>query len=111
MIIDIMVIYSIIFYSMLNKMTAKDARDNFSDLLGAVYYGRKLVAVEKKGRIFAIVINPEEYQTLKKATKTRFFELVDNVQKSNKTKTAPEVMKDITSAVEQVRGKRYANSE
>ena len=58
---------------MLNKMTAKDARDNFSDLLGAVYYGRELVAVEKKGRIFAIVINPEEYQALKKTAKSHFF--------------------------------------
>ena len=94
---------------MLNKMTAKDARDNFSDLLGAVYYGRELVAVEKKGRIFAIVINPEEYQALKKAAKSRFFELVDDIQGSNKDKVSKEVMKDITSAVEQVRGKRYAD--
>lgn len=45
---------------MSKRMMAKEARDNFTDLLGAVYYGKDRVFVEKKGRDFAIVINPEE---------------------------------------------------
>ena len=40
-------------------MTAKEARDNFTDLLGAVYYGKEPVVVEKQGRPFAVVINPD----------------------------------------------------
>lgn len=95
---------------MLNKMTAREARDNFADLLGLVYYGKESIAVEKKGRIFAIVINPDEYQTLKKAAKARFFELVDDIQKANKGTNADKVMKDITSTVEQVRSMRYAQA-
>lgn len=94
--------------NMLTKMTAKEARDNFTDLLGAVYYGRKPIAVEKKGRIFAIVVNPEEYQALKKAAKVRFFELVDDTQKINKEKNANRVMKDIASVATSIRSTRYA---
>jgi len=95
---------------MLNKMTAKEARDNFTDLIGSVYYGKKPVAVERKGRIFAIVINPDEYQNLKRAAMARFFEIVDDIQKSNKGKNAAKALKDVTLEVEQIRNKRYAES-
>jgi PHD/YefM family antitoxin component YafN of YafNO toxin-antitoxin module len=71
---------------MLTKMTARQARDNFTDLLGAVYYGREQVAVEKKGRIFAVVMNPDEYQAVKKSAKKSFFDLAAGLQKRNKLK-------------------------
>lgn len=95
---------------MLTKITAREARDNFTDLLGSVYYGREPVAVEKKGRIFAVVVNPNEYQILKKVAKTRFFELVDDIQRVNRDKDARKVLKDVTFEVEQVRKTRYAES-
>ena len=91
---------------MLNTMTARAARDNFTDLLGAVYYGREEIAVEKKGRIFAIVINPDEYQTfqnLKKAAKTKLFGLIDDLQKPNQRKKLKDVIKDVTAEVEAIR--------
>lgn len=88
---------------MLTTMTARAARDGFTDLLGAVYYGKKSIAVEKKGRVFAVVVNPDEYETLKKAAKMRFFGIVDDIQKQNKDKNIGTVMKDVTAAVEQVR--------
>lgn len=95
---------------MLTRMSAKQARNNFSDLLGAVFYGRQAVAVEKKGRIFAMVINPEEYQNLKQAAKGRFLKAVNEVQKINKNKDADKTLKEITAAVEQVRSQRYAGT-
>jgi hypothetical protein len=84
-------------------MTARAARDGFTDLLGAVYYGKKSIAVEKKGRVFAIVVNPDEYETLKKAAKMRFFGIVDDIQRRNKNKNIEAVMKDVTTVVERVR--------
>lgn len=66
--------------------------------------------MEKKGRIFAIVINPDEYQALKKAAKARLFETVDSIQKRNKERVERDVMKDITAVVEDVRSKRYGHS-
>lgn len=93
---------------MLTKVTAKAARDNFTDLLGTVYYGKEPVAVEKKGRIFAIVINPQEYENLKKAAKARFFEIVNNLQRTNRGEKLNKVLRDVTPTVEQVRQSRYA---
>lgn len=34
-----------------NRVTAKQARDNFTDILGMVYYGDEPVVVGKKGRL------------------------------------------------------------
>lgn len=95
---------------MMTKMTAREARDNFTDLLGAVYYGKKPIAVEKKGRIFAVVVNPSEYEVLEKAARARFFDLTDEIQKENKGKKISEVMKDVSGGVESVRNKNYAKS-
>mgnify|MGYP001602541521 CR=1 FL=1 len=87
---------------MLTTMTARAARDGFTDLLGEVYYGKKSIAVEKKGRVFAVVVNPDEYETLKKVAKMRFFGMVDDIQKQNKDKNIGAVMKDVTTVVERV---------
>ena len=84
-------------------MTAKNARDGFTDLLGRVYYSREPVAVEKKGRVFAVVINPDEYEDLKRIAKSKFFEIVDDVRKSNPNKNPEKVLREVTSVVEKVR--------
>lgn len=91
-------------------MSAKAARDNFTDVLGTVYYGKTPVAVEKKGRVFAVVIHPDEYANLKKMAKQRFFEIVNDIQKANTDADPDEVMKDATAAVEEVRGQQYEQS-
>ena len=93
------------------RMTAKEARDKFTDLLGTVYYGKEPVIVEKQGRPFAVVINPNEYesyQNFKKAAKKRIFEIVDEIQAANKGKKYEDVLKDVTQEVEEVRKERYA---
>lgn len=88
-------------------MTAKQARDNFTDLLGRVYYGKESVVVERKGRPFAVVISPESFERYKKAMKEEFFKIVDEIQSRNAHFTEDEVMKDITQAVEEVRQELY----
>ncbi len=91
-------------------VSAKQARDNFTDILGSVYYGKQTVVVERKGRPFAVVINPDEYekyQDYKKAAKKRFFEIVDEIQAANKGKSFNKVYKDVTKIVEEVRQERY----
>lgn len=96
------------------KMTVKDARDNFSDLLGSVYYGKESVVVEKKGRPFAVVINPDEYgnyMRYKEAAKKHFFELVDEIQAANKGKSFDKVYTDVTEIVEEVRKERYVKGK
>lgn len=92
------------------RITAKEARDNFTDLLGTVYYGKEAVVVEKQGRPFAVVISPDafkQYEEFKAAAKKRFFEIVDEIQAANKDTDFEKVLVDVTKEVEAVRRKRY----
>lgn len=96
------------------KMTAKEARDNFTDLLGTVYYGKESVVVEKKGRPFAVVINPDEYGNYikyKEAARKRILEIIEEIQAANKDKSYEETLKDVTRAVEKVREEKYARNQ
>lgn len=56
----------------MKRMSAKEARDNFSDVLGTVYYSKEPVIVQKRGRDFAVVISPEDYKRLLKEREKRF---------------------------------------
>lgn len=94
-----------------NKVTAKQARDNFTDVLGMAYYGKQPVVVERKGRPFAVVINPDEYEKYEKykeAAGKRILEIIEEIQAANKDADYNEVLEDITEAVQEVRRKRYA---
>lgn len=96
------------------KMSAKEARDNFSQLLGTVYFGKEPVIVEKQGTPYAVVINPQEYQKFevyKKAAKQRFFEIVDEISEANKDNSFDQVIKDVTDMVDEVRKERYAKGK
>lgn len=93
------------------RITAKEARDNFTDLLGTVYYGKEAVIVEKKGRPFAVVISPEQYERFKRVAKERFFEIVDEIQAKNKNANPKKVLKDVTKVVEEVRQDLYEKGE
>lgn len=95
----------------IKTVTAKEARDNFTDILGMVYYGKEPVMVEKKGRPFAIVINPDEYkknEKYKEAARKRILEIIEEIQAANKGANYAEVLKDVTEAVNEVRKQRYA---
>lgn len=92
-------------------ITAKEARDNFADLLGMVYYGKESVIVEKQGRPFAVVVSPEQYERFKQIAKDRFFEIVDEVQAKNKNVSPKKVLKDVTKVVEEVRQNLYEKGE
>lgn len=96
------------------KMTAKEARDNFTDLLGTVYYGKESVVVEKKGRPFAVVLNPDEYGNYikyKEAAKKRVLEIVEEIQTANKSNSYQQALKNATAAVEETRNERYAKRQ
>lgn len=93
------------------KMTAKQARDNFSDLLGAVYYSKAQVTVEKKGRAFAVVIHPQEYERYQKIAKEQFFNVAQQIQAKNSKFSEKEVLADVTRAVEEVRKAEYGSKD
>jgi len=89
------------------KVSARDARANFSELLGLVYYTKEPVMVERKGKPFAVVISPQQYQVMEKELE-RAWKTIEQVQERNTEQNPDEVMRDVTAAVEAVRQERYA---
>ena len=78
---------------LVKRMSAQEARINFSDLLGAVYYAKETVIVEKRGRAFAVVISPEEYDRLIKERQARFA-ILDAIRAKNPDVTPEEAEED-----------------
>jgi prevent-host-death family protein len=88
------------------RMSTKDARANFSELLGLVYYTKEPVVVERKGKPFAVVISPDQYAMLEKELE-RSWQTLQQVQEQNADKDPEEVLRDVTEVVETVRQKRH----
>lgn len=89
---------------MLQTITTANARNNFANLLGEVYYGGKKYLIQKLGKPFAVLLNVEEYQKLEELRESLFKEISVN---RNKNKEIPpkEVETDIEEAVTAVRSK------
>ena len=88
------------------RMSAREARANFGDLLGRVFYTREPVIIEKKGRPFAVVISPEAYEAFSKE-REQGFSTIDQIRARNSDKDPDEVEKDVTAVVETVRQEMY----
>jgi len=91
---------------MVKHMSSREARANFADLLGAVYYTGEAVVVEKKGKPVAVVISPAAYQALTE-TSARDWAVIEKLQAANADRDPDAVLADVTAAVEEVRAQRY----
>jgi prevent-host-death family protein len=92
---------------MAKRMSAKDARSKFSDLLGSVNYGGEEVIVERSGRPVAAVIPVPVYERLVAERQTRF-EVIERVR-SRQPKTSIEAIEaDVREAVAKVRRRHAA---
>lgn len=92
------------------RMSAREARANFGDLLSLVYYTKEPVIVEKKGRPYAVVISPEDYEWLAKE-REQAFAIVDQIRDRNVDKEPDDVLRDVTTVVEDVRQGIYAEKK
>lgn len=87
---------------MLQKIATSKARNNFADLLGKVYYGKKKFLIERQGKPFAVLINFEEYKVIEKAKKFFLKKAFINRSK-NKDVPQGQVLSDVKEAVTAVR--------
>lgn len=87
---------------MVKHMSSRDARANFADLLGSVYYTHEAVIVEKKGKPVAVIISPAEYQAMQEAA-AHDWALIDDLRVHNAPRDPEEVLADVTAEVEVVR--------
>lgn len=88
---------------MATRISAKEAQDNFADLLDRVHYGKESVVVEDKGQAFVVVISPDEYERYQRLARDRFFEVVDEIQQQNEGTSPEEVAADVSAALDDVR--------
>ena len=95
---------------MVKRMSSRDARANFAELLGLVYYTHEPVIVEKKGKPVAVLISPTEFERLqqeREAQREQAWQAVRRVQEANRDKDPDEVERNVTAAVEEVRQEQY----
>ena len=86
---------------LVRRVSAKDARNDFSNLLGLVYYSKEAVVVEKRGRPFAVMINPEDYERLLQEREERFA-ILDQVWAKNPDVTAEAAEEAETDAAREI---------
>jgi prevent-host-death family protein len=94
---------------MVKKISAKEARDRFAEVLGQVHYGKDTVIVEKQGKPMVAVIDVERYGRLVKAWNEPF-RVLDRVRAKNRDKDPDQVQKDIAEARTEVRAKTGSKS-
>ena len=87
---------------MVRRLSAKEARDRFSEILGQVHYGKDTVIVEKQGKPVAAVIGLERYEELVRAWEAPFG-VLDRVAAKNPDADPAKVQADVAEAVEEVR--------
>ncbi|MBI3781210.1 MAG: type II toxin-antitoxin system Phd/YefM family antitoxin [candidate division NC10 bacterium] len=94
---------------MVKKMSAKEARDRFAEVLGQVHYGKDTVIVEKQGKPMVAVIDVERYGRLVKAWNEPF-RVLDRIRAKNRDKDPDQVQKDVAEARTEVRTKTGSKS-
>ncbi len=87
-------------------MSVREARANFSELLGTVHYTAKPVIIERRGKPYAVVITPWQYEAMEREIE-RLWSTVDKVRERNADKDPDEVLRDVTKIVEAVRQEIY----
>jgi prevent-host-death family protein len=94
---------------MIKRMSAKEARDRFAEILGQVHFGKDTIIVEKQGKPMVAVIDVERYERLAKAW-DQPFAVLDRIRAKNRDKTPGEIEKDVAEAVAQVRARATAKA-
>jgi len=94
---------------MVKRMSAKEARERFAELLGQVHYGKDAVIIEKQGKPVAAVIDMERYERLAKAW-DKPFAVLDRIRDKNRDKRPDRVEKDVADAIAEVRAASRAKS-
>jgi prevent-host-death family protein len=83
-------------------MGAREARNNFSQLLGQVHFGGQVVIVERFGRPMVAVIPLEDYQQLIAEREARF-QVLDEIRQRLPDLSVEEVEQDVAEAIAAVR--------
>jgi prevent-host-death family protein len=95
-------------------LSTTDTRDQFSDVLGGVYYRNEPVAIEKQGKRIAVIISPdqyEQYEAQHQQVMAQLGQAMTAVQTRNRAIPAPQVAATVNQAIDEVRRERRAVTE
>ena len=87
---------------MTKRISAREARSKFSDLMGSVRYGGEEVIVERSGSPMAAVIPVEVYERLVAERRDRF-EVIDRIRSKLPGVSLEQIDKDVTGAIAKIR--------
>jgi prevent-host-death family protein len=87
---------------MAKHVGAKEARSNFSDLIGSIRFGNEEIIVERSGKPMAAMIPVETYERLVAERRARF-EVLDRIHARLSDTPPEEIEKDVADAVSEVR--------
>lgn len=91
------------------RMGAREARSNFSQLLGRVHYGNEEVIVERSGKPMVAVIPIQVYEQLLAEREARF-QVLDRIRNRLPDVSPEEVERDVDEAIASVRDAGVARS-
>ena len=87
---------------MTRRIGAREARNQFADLLGTVYYGSQAVIIERSGKPMVAIIPVEMYQQLVAEREARF-QVLDRIRDRLPNVSPEEVEHDVAEAVADMR--------
>jgi prevent-host-death family protein len=92
---------------MVKTVSTREARANFGDVLGSVYYTKEPVIVERKGKAVAVIISPEEYERFRQQAAAQGWAAIDRVRERNAAHDPDDVLREVTEEVKAVRRERH----
>lgn len=84
------------------RISAREARNRFADIMGSVRYGGEEVIVERSGRPMAALIPVDTYERMVSERRTRF-EVLDQIRSHLPDVTDQEIEHDVAQAISTVR--------
>jgi len=87
------------------RVSAREARNKFADIMGSVRYGGEEVIVERSGRPMAALIPVDTYERLVAERRVRF-EVVDQIRSSLPAVASNEIEKDVVQIIHSLRTAR-----
>ncbi len=87
---------------MVERIGVREARNNFSDLLGNVHNGGQVVIVERSGKPMVAVIPVQVYQQVIAEREARF-QILDRIRSRAPDLPVEQVERDVAKAIAAVR--------
>lgn len=92
------------------RISARDARAKFSDILGVVHFGKETVIVEKQGKPVVAIVDIDLYERWRAMRDARLG-VFDEIRTRNRGKSPGEVERDVREAISEVRATKRLQRE